>query len=193
MAAKRHPLTQAPSLFQPPFSRSSHSAPTPQSFSSHKPPLFSSNSESKYLRNQSGSRRPSNFQASPTASRASSYSRSISISDQTSEDKGDKRCIVTNISHQISSFVSLSSTLSLQVAQTVVADLLTSPMVPTNSMDPNTILDSLLTEIKDNLKESDTIQVPLADLTVSGIFLSKGKMSGLRSLVRWGEADMVTR
>ena len=100
---------------------------------------------------------------------------------------------MTNISHQISSFVSLSSTLSLQVAQTVVADLLTSPMVPTNSLDPNTILDSLLTQIKDNLKQSDTIQVPLADLTVSGIFLSNGKMSGLHSLARWGEADMVTR
>jgi hypothetical protein len=153
MTGKRRPLTHSPSLFKPPLSHSSHSAPNPQSFASHKPPLFSSSSESKYSCNQSGSRRTSNYSQSPSPLRTSSEQRSFTISAQASEDKSDKKSSVTNISHQISSFVSLSSQLSLHVAQTVVSDLLTSPRVQSNSLDPNSILDCLINQIKDNLKQ----------------------------------------
>ena len=151
MAGKRRPLNHSPSLFTPPLSRSSHSAPNPPPFTSHKPPLFTSSSESRFSASQSGSRRTSHFEKSP--SRTPLSQRSFSVSAHESQNNISKKYSVTDISNQISSFMSCSSQMGLQVAQTVVSDLLTSPMAHSNSLDPNNILDCLIEQIKENLKQ----------------------------------------
>ena len=72
---------------------------------------------------------------------------------------------------------------------------MSSPMVPitNSSMDPNVILDSLLNDIKENLKKGESVQVSLPDTKVSNITLSNGALTGLQNMGRWGEADIVTR
>ena len=197
MSNRRHPLAHSPSLFQPPLSRSSQSAPNTQTFSPNRPPLFSSKSESRYpASTQNPGRRPSHFPTSPSPAKQYSQQRSASVN--TDAAKEEKKSSVTNLSSHISSFVSLSSQLSLQVAQTVVSDLMPSPKVcssssSSSSMHPNTILDTILSKISSNMKEDDSVHTPLGGMTLFGLRLHDGKMSGLQNLSRWGDADLITK
>ena len=79
--------------------------------------------------------------------------RSVSISNQESDDLPDKQSSVVCISTKISSFMCMSSQIGLHVAQTVVSDILNSPKVPSKSLDPDTILDSLIEQIKEDIKK----------------------------------------
>ena len=172
MTGKRRPLHHnSTSLFQPPLSRSSYSAPQQRSpgskpplFSSSsesrspgsKPPLFSSSSESRSPGKQSALGRSSSFLNSSSSCQTSMSQRSISISNQDSEDQPDRKSSVVCISTKISSFMCMSSQIGLHVAQTVVSDILNSPKVPSKSLDPNTILDSLIEQIKEDVKQRYT-------------------------------------
>ena len=188
MTSKRRPLNHTPSLFTPPLARASHSVPTPEQ-PHYKPPLFNSKSESRYS--------PTLGTAPKSGNTLKPYffERSKSVASDSSDEKNKNVSSINNFGSQISSFVSLSSQLSLHVAQTMVADLMSSPMVPltNSSMDPNVILDSLLNDIKENLKKGESVQVSLPDTKVSNITLSNGALTGLQNVGRWGEADIVTR
>ena len=151
MAGKRRPLNHSASLFKPPLTRSSHSAPSPQNLSSNKPPLFTSCSESRATSKPRGSPRSSTLIKSASSCQNSVSQKSIST--QGSQDKSDQKSSASSISNQLSSFVSLTSWMGLHVAHTVVSDLLTSPLAPSNSLDPNNILDRLIEQIKEDLKQ----------------------------------------
>ena len=154
MTGKRRPLHHnSTSLYQPPLSRSSHSLPYPRTVGSKKPPLFTSSSESRSPGKPSGSRRSSSFLNSSSSCQTSMSQRSVSISNQESDDPPDKQSSVVCISTKISSFMCMSSQIGLHVAQTVVSDILNSPKVPSKSLDPDTILDSLIEQIKEDIKK----------------------------------------
>ena len=154
MAGKRRPLHHySTSLYQPPLSRSSHSAPHLRTVGYKKPPLFTSSSESRSPGKPSGSRRSSSFLNSSSSCRTSVSQRSFSISNQESDDKPDKQSSVVCISTKISSFMCMSSQIGLHVAQTVVSDILNSPKAPSASLDPDTILDCLIEQVKQDIKK----------------------------------------
>ena len=149
MTGKRRPLHHSTSLYQPPLSRSSHSAPHPRTAGSKKPPLFTSYSEST----SPGNPRSCSFLNSSSLCQTSMSQRSVSISNQESVDLPDKQSSVVCISTKISSFMCMSSQIGLHVAQTVVSDILNSPKVPSKSLDPDTILDSLIEQIKEDIRK----------------------------------------
>ena len=153
MTGKRRPLHHSTSLYQPPLSRSSHSAPHPRTAGPKKPPLFTSYSESRSPGKPSGSRRSCSFFNSSSSCQTSMSQRSVSISNQESDDLPDKQSSVVCISTKISSFMCMSSQIGLHVAQTVVSDILNSPKVPSKSLDPDTILDSLIEQIKEDIRK----------------------------------------
>lgn len=83
---------------------------------------------------------------------------------------------------------------STQVAQTVVSDLLTSPLGTSSPvLDPNTLLDALVDHIKEGLINNESSEVGLESTQVSGVRLSEGKLSGLSSMARWGDALLETK
>ena len=154
MTGKRRPLHHnSASLFQPPLSRSSHSAPQQPTPGPNKPPLFSSSSESKSPSKPNSSERSNTLLNSFSSCQTSSSQRSLSISNQGSEEQLDRKSSVVCISTRISSFMCMSSQIGLHVAQTVVSDILSSPKAPSKSLDPDTILDSLIEQIKEDVKQ----------------------------------------
>jgi len=85
---------------------------------------------------------------------------------------------------------------STQVAQTVVSKVVTSPLGTTtssSSLDPNTLLDALVEHIKEGLTSNESSEVSLESTQVSGIRLSDGKLLGLASLTRYGNAVLETK
>ena len=92
-----------------------------------------------------------------------------------------------------------------QVAKHVVSDIVTSPNYTT--LDPNNILENFIEQIKSSLKErlvslcetsktgksfvsSDSHQLDLSDMKVSGVILFDGRLSGLTNMTRWGNATL---
>ena len=119
LTGKRRPLYHhSTSLYQPPLSRSSHSAPHPRTVGSKKPPLFTSYSESRSPGKASGSRRSSSFLNSLSSCQTLMIQRRVSISNQEGDDQPEEQYSVVCISTKISSFMCMSSQIGLHVAQT---------------------------------------------------------------------------
>jgi len=74
-----------------------------------------------------------------------------------------------------------------KVAQTM-NEILPSPRC--QSISANDIVDNLMEQVREAIKQRDCHQTTLPDKSMAGVKLCSGRLSGLSNLQRWGEADL---